>query len=76
MNWLKEYENCLTLWLPDSLETAKELIPSLNRVNKALQDLMDTKITWQDYLDILQTENINMDEYLDISWENIKANGF
>lgn len=72
---LETFENCLTLWLPNSPDLDSDLIKSLSKCNHALNELMDFQISFQEYLDILSRENINIDNYLEISHDNIIANG-
>lgn len=70
-NPTEEFENCLTLWLPTSPDLDSNLVRKLDRCSRALNSLMETKISWQDYLDVLQTEGIQMDDYINIAHENV-----
>jgi hypothetical protein len=49
---------------------------SLLRCRQALDDLIDQKITWGDYLDTLATEGVDMDDYLNTAYLNTIACGF
>jgi hypothetical protein len=72
----KEFEKSCLLWLPDNNPDGQELLNSLRICNSALDDLMMAEISFQDYCDVLATENINMDSYLDTVYDNICLAGF
>lgn len=73
---LQEFENSLNLWIPSSKKVDRSILIRLNNCQQALSNLLDCEISWQDYLDILQSNGVDMDDYLNISHENIISCGF
>lgn len=72
-----EFRKSLYPWIitvpeEDSTETLK----SFTRIRKGLDDLIAMKISWHEYLDIVASEGVDMDEYLDVGEQNVITAGF
>lgn len=77
MSFKADIRGSLYPWLnlsPD--DNRLEALQSFLRIRTALDDLLDFKIGWQDYLDIVQSEGVNMEDYLGIAEENFISIGF
>jgi len=65
-----EFENSLTLWLPDAEEIDPDWLRSLHRCHTALDEMMRGEISFQGYCDVLATEGVDMDIYLETAHQN------
>ena len=71
------FRECLYPWLnlqPE--EDTQEALRSFLKVRNALDALLAFKISWHDYLDILESEGVDMEEYLDLAEQNTISAGF
>lgn len=57
-------------------DNTREILESHRRIRQGLDDLLAFKISWHEYLDIVASEGVDMDEYLDIGEQNIITAGF
>lgn len=66
------------LWLEINTskdDTGEYLIPLLNACRRALDAFLDGLITWDDYLDVLQSNSVNVAEYLQVVENNFREAG-
>ena len=74
---IPEYRKCLYPWIitvPEEDDTAT--LRSFLKIRNGLDALIAMKITWHDYLDILDSEWVDMDEYLDLADQYLITAGF
>lgn len=63
-------------WIEIESVYTPSLLRSFLRCRNALDDLLALKISWQDYLEILASEEVDMDEYANTVFYNFKACDF
>lgn len=47
------------------------VLASFLRCHQALDSLLEFRISWDDYLEILASEGVDLDEYLQIAEDNV-----
>lgn len=67
-----QLENSLLLWLPDGLEVNPEYLQAIYCCHQALDKLLLGEISLQDYCDILDSNSVEMDDYIDLAYDNIR----
>lgn len=70
-----EAENSLLLWLPEGKGVDPDNLKSLYRCHVHLDKLLCGEISLQDYCDVLSSEGVLMDAYIDTAYSNIRRTG-
>lgn len=74
---IEDFRGSLYPWIIVEPENDnKAIIQSFSHVRNALDDLIAMKISWHEYLDILDHEGVDMDDYLTTAESNIISVGF
>ena len=76
MNYfLNEAEKSLLLWLPKENAADSKNLRALYRCHVHLDKLLCGEISLQDYCDVLSSEGVLMDDYINTAILNIEGTG-